>query len=113
VTIALAQISPTLIAGIVSVLTILGVMVTVLRFMYTLGGKIQNLVDKFDAATKEIQTNKAAADKIAADLAEHCEDEDQHVNLKLEQFREQVLSERLDDMGQKLNLLLLRRNPDA
>lgn len=109
----IAQITPTQVALIVSVLTILGFMAAVLRFMYNLGNRLgkveQSFLDTFDAVRNEVRTNKTAADRVAAELSEHCDDDKQHVNVKLEEFREQVLNKRLDEMGQKLNLLLVGR----
>lgn len=105
-----AQITPTQIAVVVSVLTILGFMAAVLKFMYNLGHRLgtveRSFLDTFEAVRSEIRNNKTAADKVASELTEHCDDEKQHVNLRLEEFREQVLNKRLDDMSQKLNLLL-------
>lgn len=106
----LLQFTPTQVAIIVSVLTILGFMGAVLRFMYNLGNRLgkveQSFLDTFDAVRQEVRNNKVAADRVAAELTQHCDDDGQHVNIKLEEFREQVLNKRLDDIGQKLNFLL-------
>lgn len=115
---AFLQFTLTQISAVVGLLTILGVAAAVLRAIFNLGNRVgkveQNILDKFDAVTKETQAQKAALDKVTSELTEHCDDEGQHVNVRLAEFQDIVLNKRLDEMGQKLNLLLLgNHNPNA
>lgn len=108
----LSQATLTQISIAVGLLTIVSIGAALLRAIYSVGNRLgkfeQNVTDRFDAFTKDSEMQKVAMDKVAAELTGHCDDDKQHVNIRLEEFREQVLNKRLDDMSAKLNLLLTK-----